>query len=57
MQAYLLTDPLYAGKFRHVWLWQDFFVNSGKGQKGHHTLQQSYHDSEQAPTLRSSIVL
>ena len=24
MRAYLLTDPQYAPKFRHVWLWNDF---------------------------------
>jgi len=24
MQAYLLTDPLYAQHFKHVWLWTDF---------------------------------
>ena len=24
MQAYLKTDPKYAPKFKHVWLWHDF---------------------------------
>jgi predicted helicase len=24
MQAYLQTDPLYAYKFKHVWMWSDF---------------------------------
>lgn len=24
MQAYLLTDPIYAPKFKHVWMWNEF---------------------------------
>ncbi len=24
MQAYLMTDPQYAHKFKHVWMWNDF---------------------------------
>jgi predicted helicase len=24
MQAYLQTDPLYAPRFKHVWMWSDF---------------------------------
>ncbi len=31
MQAYLSTDPLYAAKFRHVWLWKDFFAKNELG--------------------------
>jgi predicted helicase len=31
MQAYLLTDPKYANKFKNVWLWSEFH---GKGDLG-----------------------
>jgi len=31
MQAYLQTDPKYAGLFKHAWLWSEFF---GRGDFG-----------------------
>jgi predicted helicase len=31
MQAYLLTDPQYACKFKKVWLWNDFFRKDDLG--------------------------
>lgn len=31
MQAYLQTDPKYAYKFKHVWMWQDFFARKDLG--------------------------
>jgi len=31
MRDYLLTDPLYASQFRHVWLWNEFFANNELG--------------------------
>lgn len=31
MQAYLLTDPKYAYKFKHVWLWNDFHAKDELG--------------------------
>lgn len=31
MQAYLQTDPKYAYKFKHVWMWKDFFARKDLG--------------------------
>ena len=31
MQAYLQTDPKYAYKFKHVWMWNDFFAKNDFG--------------------------
>lgn len=31
MQAYLQTDPKYAYKFKHVWMWNDFFAKNDLG--------------------------
>jgi len=31
MQAYLMTDPRYASKFRKVWLWSEFFAKKDLG--------------------------
>jgi predicted helicase len=33
MQAYLQTDPRYAGLFTNVWLWHDFFARRDFGGK------------------------
>ncbi len=33
MQAYLQTDPQYANRFKHVWLWNDFPSKSDLGGK------------------------
>lgn len=33
MQGYLLTDPQYAGRFKHVWLWNEFPAKSEFGGK------------------------
>ena len=33
MQAYLQTDPKYAHKFKHVWLWNEFPAKSDFGGK------------------------
>ena len=31
MQTYLQTDPKYAYKFKHVWMWNDFFAKNDFG--------------------------
>ena len=31
IQAYLQTDPKYAYKFKHVWMWNDFFAKNDLG--------------------------
>lgn len=31
MQAYLRTDPKYAFKFKHVWLWEEFPAKNDLG--------------------------
>jgi predicted helicase len=31
MQAYLKTDPKYAFKFKHVWLWEEFSAKNDLG--------------------------
>jgi len=31
MRAYLQTDPKYAHRFRHVWLWNEFFGKADLG--------------------------
>lgn len=28
MQSYLQTDPIYAQKFKNIWLWNEFPANS-----------------------------
>lgn len=33
MQAYLRTDPLYAQRFKHIWLWNDFPFRKDFGGK------------------------
>ena len=33
MQAYLQTSPLYEGRFRHVWLWNEFPYKENFGGK------------------------
>jgi len=33
MQAYLQTDPRYAGLFTNVWLWNDFLAKGDFGGK------------------------
>lgn len=33
MQAYLKTEPNYAAKFKHVWLWKEFFGKADFGGK------------------------
>lgn len=35
MQAYLLSDPIYANKLKKVWLWDEFFAKDDLG--GHDT--------------------
>ena len=34
MRAYLTTDPMYAERFEHVWLWQDWPGRGGKADTG-----------------------
>lgn len=33
MQAYLQTEPIYAGRFKHVWLWEEFPYRKDFGGK------------------------
>ncbi len=33
MQAYLQTEPIYAGRFKHVWMWEEFPYRKDFGGK------------------------
>jgi hypothetical protein len=47
MQAYLLTDPQYAGLFRKVWLWNDFpgKADLGGGDTGIDLVAVTHHNA------------